>query len=945
MSNNYLESDKSYEIDSFKGEILRLMDHCINGVFAEIISQTSDFKQLKSVLSKLNDVNKINNFNVNGSTPEEVLNANSVDKRFNYIQYQKKQETYKILESWSVKVDITIEIVLLRGIRNRLSHYDDLNKYKNINDVIRDLYTIECFMIHFKHKFPNHYNYYIRKGEEIYQKANDFSEKYNENIEVSLKSNKVSIEEYCRELQNDIFYGLSMEAVKEKLYVALGNLGIDISDGKFKKDARVDIIKYFYKIKGFETQEVENEELETIKQIEVESLLYKNIDIPKIQAIIRDNNIFVDYRCLIHTESRTYLKEKIIPILKRSGDKAKLFYVFESLKNYFELHNNNCDNDAIIKFINSNMDVYSSMKTGKGTVDDNNHIMSLLNEKYYNTSFCVITDNQCLIRSIQETKREGVCIINIKSDNSDVSEKKEHKFNQEKHLSGQMDSKEDSIKGEKLNDSNQTPNLKQRHEIEAERFKPLFKLQKRCIDDSNILLNVSEIPDEGDEVYTVKQGKAIKLLKFINGGGEGNIYSTSESGIVVKIYIKKCITKNRKDKLTLMTSNQPYIKNVCWPIDTITNKSGEFVGYLMAQARGTEMSKTIFKGKCKGFNRTELVECVSNIFEVISKLHKNNILLGDINGGNILIQSPQEIYFVDTDSYQIENYPCPVGTELFTPPEIFKSESGVLRDFSKFLRSQQDERYALGVLAFMTLIPGATPYQMVEGRFQSGFRFPQTGKKAEGNLIYNYIWSYINFQVKQLFWMIFDENDREVTADIWIRTLNIYKRDIGDDETKNKIFITKYKDLSGDTFVSNKICPKCEKTLNITVEDYNRKSASGKEVWCRACTLKNIHMKKIITFMVCDRCRRQLCVSKADYDKKFERLINVRCDRCGRNRIVYANEYNRRVNSGWTILCDSCDDHKGLKNIDICCNECDSNNGIRVKYAVPSLTDILNEID
>ena len=47
-------------------------------------------------------------------------------------------------------------------------------------------------------------------------------------------------------------------------------------------------------------------------------------------------------------------------------------------------------------------------------------------------------------------------------------------------------------------------------------------------------------------------------------------------------------------------------------------------------------------------------------------LHERNIIMGDINALNILVVSPTEVYFVDTDSYQIEEFPCPVWN-LKTP--------------------------------------------------------------------------------------------------------------------------------------------------------------------------------------------------------------------------------------------------------------------------------------
>lgn len=931
MNNKYIEGEKNYDIDIFKGDILRLLDHSVNDVFAEIIRATSDFNDLRNILSNLNKtLGEGRKFDLLGDSPEEILKANSVDKKMNYIQYTKRTEAEHVLSEWGVMLKLEDEIKGLRKIRNKLSHYNDANKYKNIDQVMSDLLIIECFMMRFKTQFPFAYSQFEAKLNDIHESAADFADKYNEKQAGYLKTNKITIETYCQELKNDILNEESIDTIRLKLYMAIGELGIDIVNGKISKDATLEIIKYFYKIKGKAFMGLENEkqDIHTACQNKQEIRCYnhKEIDNHKLQELIEENNILVDYRCLKTEFGRRFLKEKVIKNIKRG---EKLFYIFESLREHFKLYD---DKDPVVQFIKANMDVYGYMNAGHAYGNDEDRMIGLLKEKYPDKAFCVLTDSPSMVKQLSELERDALCIINLQ-ELTDGNTKQEDTKNKGKDgIPYAKKEKVASIKNSKGNE-------------EVKHFKSLFSLQKTCVLDANTVLEVSKIPDKGEYVYTFKGRKCIQLIDFISAGGEGSIYTTSESGVVAKIYFKQRITQNRKDKLILMTQNQPNIKNVCWPIDLLTNESGEFIGYIMAQALGNDMAKTIFKGRCGTYNRLQLVKILINIFEIISQLHRNNILLGDINGGNILIQSPEEIYFVDTDSYQIEGYPCPVGTELFTPPEIFKADNSEKKDFSSFLRTFGDERYALGVLAFLTVIPGATPYPMVEGKFQNGFRFPQNGKKAEGKLTYNCIWSYIHRQVKQLFWKVFDEGNRDVTVDKWIEVLKLYKDDIGDDEIKNQIFIKTYKDARGDTFVSDRVCPRCSMPLNITVDEYNRKAASGKEVWCKACTLKRNHMNNLTRFMYCSGCRRELCVSKLDYDRRIEKITTVACDRCSTRMTVYVNEYDKRRERGWDILCTNCDPRNGLYNRTIHCSECDPKNGVRLKYNVPSLNDILNYMD
>ena len=60
-------------------------------------------------------------------------------------------------------------------------------------------------------------------------------------------------------------------------------------------------------------------------------------------------------------------------------------------------------------------------------------------------------------------------------------------------------------------------------------------------------------------------------------------------------------------------------------------------------------------------------------------------------------------HWVDADSFQIEDYPCSVGTERFRAPELHGN-------FGDFLRTRSHDAYALSVLLFMTLTLGLSPF-------------------------------------------------------------------------------------------------------------------------------------------------------------------------------------------------------------------------------------------
>ncbi|RML94152.1 hypothetical protein APX70_07765, partial [Pseudomonas syringae pv. maculicola] len=63
---------------------------------------------------------------------------------------------------------------------------------------------------------------------------------------------------------------------------------------------------------------------------------------------------------------------------------------------------------------------------------------------------------------------------------------------------------------------------------------------------------------------------------------------------------------------------------------------------------------------------------------------------------NLLVtQDSTKLWMVDTDSFQIEGFPCPVGTVNFTAPEI----QGV--NYGTFMRTKEHELFAVATMLFM----------------------------------------------------------------------------------------------------------------------------------------------------------------------------------------------------------------------------------------------------
>lgn len=332
-----------------------------------------------------------------------------------------------------------------------------------------------------------------------------------------------------------------------------------------------------------------------------------------------------------------------------------------------------------------------------------------------------------------------------------------------------------------------------------------FRIFEKPRSQRDRILDVGKIPEVGDYIQTENYGR-IRLQSIIGEGGEGRIFST-DSGYACKIYFRERLTENRYKKLILMTGKNIDAPGVCWPLSLVTNRRHEFVGYLMRIAEGKPMQNCIFSPTFieKNFprwTRKNLVSLSITWLEKVIQLHNYNILIGDVNPLNFMVKSDTEIYFVDTDSYQIEDFPCPVGMAAYTAPEI----QG--RDFKTFLRIYLNEYFSIATLLFMILMPGKSPYShkggsnptenIRKGEFPYPFGEKTSDKTPDGP--WRYIWSHLPYRTKEAFRDCFTKGKR-IRPVQWLKLMKAYKAALEKgyldaDGESNKIFPIRFKHVS-----------------------------------------------------------------------------------------------------------------------------------------------------
>lgn len=294
----------------------------------------------------------------------------------------------------------------------------------------------------------------------------------------------------------------------------------------------------------------------------------------------------------------------------------------------------------------------------------------------------------------------------------------------------------------------------------------------------------ADTPGAGETVNA--GGRRVTLTRQIAAGGEGIIYET-DTGLIAKIYKKERLTKRRAEKIHALLGAGLDCPGVCCPVAPVTDAAGRFTGFLMPAARGTELQKSVFSPalldkRFPGWTRRDSARLAVTILEKIQYLNAHGVIIGDINPMNILVVSPEEVYFVDTDSYQIGAFPCPVGTVTFTAPE----RQG--QPFSDFLRTQADENFALATLLFMILLPGKAPYAKQggidpkENLLAMDFSYPY-GTKDNGltpNGPWGALWAHLPPALQEAFFETFDKTGRfnkpetRLGPDVWLKLFSAY---------------------------------------------------------------------------------------------------------------------------------------------------------------------------
>lgn len=242
-------------------------------------------------------------------------------------------------------------------------------------------------------------------------------------------------------------------------------------------------------------------------------------------------------------------------------------------------------------------------------------------------------------------------------------------------------------------------------------------------------------------VYTYNKEIVSLEDEPFSAGGEGEVRRVTSrpswlGNVCAKLYYIPKQTREQEKKIRFMVENPP--SNIggngmmlAWPLETIYNQSGTFIGFLMPMAFPDSKKLTILilpkikktlKAEWYKFDKeynikyalVSRMKLINNIAIPIHILHATNkYVLKDFKPDNVLVTSTGKVTIVDMDSIQIcENgrllFPGTAATDTYIPPEFYK---GVGQNKKDILEKSWDN-FAVSVV-FYQLLFGLHPYVVV----------------------------------------------------------------------------------------------------------------------------------------------------------------------------------------------------------------------------------------
>jgi tRNA A-37 threonylcarbamoyl transferase component Bud32 len=202
-------------------------------------------------------------------------------------------------------------------------------------------------------------------------------------------------------------------------------------------------------------------------------------------------------------------------------------------------------------------------------------------------------------------------------------------------------------------------------------------------------------------------GKKEELRDLIGQGGEAEVYRLAGGPPphlwrAAKVYhtsLGPSVPRARVEKFAAFPRPAP--AGVVTPLEVITDAKGVPLGFtmpLVSLAHDIRMlSDRRFRAGTHPNKR--VIYTFKRIYEMVDSLHRDKVVVGDLNDGNVLISAGLEPYLIDIDSCQFGGHLCTVAHEKFVDPQLYGQDFTARACFTP-----ETDWYAFSVLLFQSLL-------------------------------------------------------------------------------------------------------------------------------------------------------------------------------------------------------------------------------------------------
>lgn len=457
---------------------------------------------------------------------------------------------------------------------------------------------------------------------------------------------------------------------------------------------------------------------------------------------------------------------------------------------------------------------------------------------------------------------------------------------------------------------------------------------------------VMTVPVRGDVVTADGSTRQLTIREPVMTDHSSITYRTDNSTLFAKIYTANALRIDLfENKAKRMVAAQVQIPGVCWPVDTLSNRSGAFVGILVPASAGVQLSRSVLSGSSgisqifPSWDKRDICAVALTILRTYKAIRDMGALMGCFNPASVYIESADRVYFVDTDAWQIEGYPCLSRNLTFTPPELLGSTEKL------HVYTPDEDNYQAALLAFMLMLPGKYPYAKRRRKNEDdslrnmSFPFSISGDKKRSadserpSGAWQIVWDHLPYRMCVNFYNTFHqegENSKPNTrlpVHTWISQIEQFGKYLQTQEgaQSRPLFPPTFRRDPKRTFIRCSICGKEHpsfyflrrirlqgETIDIwdrgyrvclpcAVDKSNDPSAS---FTCRSCNT---------TFYYTNRSKIMHEIGKLDFDFKEQKWCyrcknqTSRCRRCNREVPLYQlREFHDRDRNLRQTVCSDC---------------------------------------